>query len=85
MSRLGAGGNTFGAPGGGLIISANLAPGNAASIKGDAVTPCRAVRRPVQSGRAPILVKLSEPSHVLTAIGQSIEDADHRSASPLAG
>lgn len=28
FSRLGAGGNSFGAPGGGIIVSANLTPGN---------------------------------------------------------
>jgi mono/diheme cytochrome c family protein len=34
MSRLGAGGNTFAAPGGGLIISANLTPGNPDGVAG---------------------------------------------------
>ena len=28
FSRLGAGGNSFGAPGGGIVVSANLTPGN---------------------------------------------------------
>ena len=34
MTRMGAGGNPFGAPGGGLIISANLTPGNPNGVAG---------------------------------------------------
>jgi mono/diheme cytochrome c family protein len=34
MARMGAGGNEFGAPGGGLILSANLTPGNPNGIAG---------------------------------------------------
>jgi mono/diheme cytochrome c family protein len=34
MTKLGAGGNSFGAPNGGVIISANLTPGNPSGIAG---------------------------------------------------
>jgi mono/diheme cytochrome c family protein len=54
MTKMGAGGNPFGAPGGGLVISPNLTPGNPAGIAGwtnqqikDAITKGQRPDRPL--------------------------------------
>jgi mono/diheme cytochrome c family protein len=59
MARLGAGGNEFGAPGGGLITSANLTPANAHGIAGwsdaELVSSIRTGVRPNGSHIVPLM------------------------------
>ena len=59
MTRLGAGGNEFGTPGGGLITSSNLTPANAHGIAGwtdaEVVTALRTGKRPNGSQIVPLM------------------------------